>query len=377
MQAEQVTISVGAAVPKKISSNSKRWLAAGVAVLLVGVIALAVALPLTLVSQGDDDGLLTSVGTGEPQYDPDDCEYQTGSECDISFGPDPLQKLDLYKTAVASPMGYVLYVHGGGWSGGDKSTNTNPPWWLLDLRQRGYHVASTNYRLAPKDLDAASPSTFHHPAQIEDVESAVKYLKQHAVANSLEPRKIVAIGNSAGGHLVSLLGTRNGPGSDARVAGVINLYGGAALYGAQADARPIHNLLGCNTSSVPNTTCYTAALDASPDQHIAADNPPFFIFHGEDDMVVPVNGSKIFQAELESAGVNSTLVIVPGVEHDKDRVACSQTNGLVNTEHIYDWIRAILSPGAPCGLGCAGGTTYGDGTINATCLRNSAAAVLD
>merc|ERR1712091_815641 len=68
-----------------------------------------------------------------------------------------------------------------------------------------------------------------------------------------------------------------------------------------------------------------------------------------------------FQAELESAGVSSTLLIVPGVPHSKDLVACGQTDGLVNTEHIYRWIDATLSPSAPCGsIVCGGRTIYGD-----------------
>jgi len=93
--------------------------------------------------------------------------------------------------------------------------------------------------------------------------------------------------------------------------------------------------------------------------------------------VVPVNGSRIFQGQLESAGANSTLFIVPGVGHDKDLVACAHTDGLVNREHIYRWIHATLSPGAPCGLGCGGGTIYGDSTHNKSCLCSSAASKLD
>ena len=84
---------------------------------------------------------------------------------DLSFGDDPLQTLDLYKTSAAAegmpPVPCIMFVHGGGWSGGDKRTNENPPEWLLSLRQRGYHVASTNYRLAP---------AHRNPAQIDDVE---------------------------------------------------------------------------------------------------------------------------------------------------------------------------------------------------------------
>ena len=84
---------------------------------------------------------------------------------DLSFGADPLQTLDLHKTTAAAdglpPVPCVMYVHGGGWAGGDKNTTKNPPLWIWVLRLRGYHVATTNYRLVPDD---------RHPAQIDDVE---------------------------------------------------------------------------------------------------------------------------------------------------------------------------------------------------------------
>ena len=185
------------------------------------------------------------------------------------------------------------------------------------------------------------------------------YLKEHALTYNLDPRKIVALGTSAGGHLVSLLGTRNGPESEARVAGVINFFGPTILYAE--GGTPIYGLLGCNTTADPNTPCHTAALDASPIIHVAANNSAFLIFHGEHDVTVPVNSSRIFQDRLHSVGANSNLVIVPEIGHDKDHVACGQTDGLVNTEHIYRWINATLSPGAPCdSIVCGGGTIYGD-----------------
>ena len=88
------------------------------------------------------------------------------------------------------------------------------------------------------------------------------YLKEHAVTHNLDPHKIVAVGTSAGGHLVSLLGTRNGPESQARVAGVVDFFGVPIL--SEGGAMPVYNLLGCMTPADPNTTCHTEALAASP-----------------------------------------------------------------------------------------------------------------
>lgn len=349
--------------------RSKRWLALA-AVLAALLLSLAIALPLTLVShddketnegtnkgtnEGTNEGTNKGTNEGTNSQRVEGCYLDNNTRCDLVFGNDPLQKLDLYETSAAAegmpPAPCILYVHGGGWKGGDKDTNENPPAWILDLRQHGYHIASTNYRLT------SNGDT--HPAQIQDVESAVVYLKKHAATLNLNPHKIVALGTSAGGHLVSLLGTRNGPESEARVAGVINLFGGTILY--EEDKIPTKLLFGCKTPSNPNAPCYADALDASPFTQVAASNPPHLILHGEDDPTVPVNASIRFQDQLESVGANSTLLIVPGVGHDKDRVACGQTDGLVNTEHIYRWINATVSPRASCdSVVCGGGTHYGD-----------------
>lgn len=328
-------------------SRSKRYLA--LAACLAIALTIAISLPLTLGSQDDD----VPLRSGSQKID--GCYLEDNTHCNLAFGSHPLQKLDLYTTSAATamtPAPCILYVHGGGWKGGDKDTNTNPAGWLLELRQRGYHIASTNYRVT-SDGD-------RHPAQIEDVESAVVYLKEHAATYNLDPQKIVAFGTSAGGHLVSLLATRNGPESAARVAGVISFFGGTILYEAEGTIG-VHMLLGCKTPDKANTACHAKAIDASPFAHVAASNPPYLILHGEDDPTVPVNASIRFQAQLESVGATSTLVIVPDVAHDKDRVACGQTGGMVNSEHIARWINATLSPGAPCdSIFCDAGTHLGD-----------------
>jgi len=143
------------------------------------------------------------------------------------------------------------------------------------------------------------------------------------------------------------------------VAGVVNFYGGTILY--EADKIPTKRLLGCSTPSDPSTQCHTAARHASPFTQVAANNTPLLIFHGEDDTTVPLNASMRFKAELERVGASSTLVVVPGVGHDFDLVACGQTDGLSNEEHLYRWINSTLSPTTPCdSVFCGGSTVVGD-----------------
>ncbi|HSV27555.1 MAG TPA: alpha/beta hydrolase, partial [Sedimentisphaerales bacterium] len=105
--------------------------------------------------------------------------------------------LDLYYPAdpniVKPPL--VVFVHGGAWQLGNKTFFVVPV--LPELLKRGYAVASIGYRLAPK---------YQFPAQIEDVRSAVRYLRTHADKYGISTERIGAWGESAGGHLVSLLG---------------------------------------------------------------------------------------------------------------------------------------------------------------------------
>lgn len=107
-------------------------------------------------------------------------------------------KMDVYfpPDTGGKPAPAIMFVHGGAWSVGDKSRMTYPS--LLPLLvSRGYLVASINYRLAPK---------YKFPAQIEDAKCAVRFLRAHAGEFNLNPNRIGVEGESAGGHIVALLG---------------------------------------------------------------------------------------------------------------------------------------------------------------------------
>ena len=105
------------------------------------------------------------------------------------------QKMDLYFPGSGGPWPVFLYVHGGGWNKGDKAEGAG---WRY-LNEQGYLVVSVNYRLAAYNIK--------FPAMIEDVKCAVRSLRAHAGEYNLDPDHIGALGASAGGHLVALLGT--------------------------------------------------------------------------------------------------------------------------------------------------------------------------
>lgn len=219
--------------------------------------------------------------------------------------------MDLYRPKQDSGLlPVVLYVHGGGWTSGDKSDGVG----LLfkeELTRRGYLFASINYRLGPKYI---------FPAQIEDVKCAVRYLRAHAAKYRLNPERIGAIGGSAGGHLVALLGTSDaetgwdvGEFADqsSRVQAVVDLFGPADLHAmfAEADRMYMMRIFDASSSDDPTLAEYSPVTYASPD------DPPFLIMHGDQDEVVPLEQSQILYERLKAAGVPAELVVVENAAH--------------------------------------------------------------
>ncbi len=232
---------------------------------------------------------------------------------DLAYGNHERNKLDLAVPPGAGPFPLVLWVHGGGWTGGSKN---DPP--IVGLLNYGYAVASTNYRLSQHAV---------FPAQIHDVKAAVRFLRANARKYRLDTDRFGAAGGSAGGHLVALLGTSGGAkdlegqghaGVSSSVQAVCDIYGPADLtagLGADDADDRIVRLLG----GQPKDKLELARL-ASPVSHIDAKDPPFLIIHGTNDSTVPIVQSRRFDTALRKAGVKSELIEVKGVGHDLKKI---------------------------------------------------------
>lgn len=120
--------------------------------------------------------------------------------------------LDLHVPDGPGPFPAAILVHGGGFDGGSKSTNVKP---LFDvLANAGFAWFSIDYRLAPEA---------HFPHAMEDVNSAIRWLKANAAEYRVDVSKIALIGESAGGFLVNYAGTHDTP--ETKVAAVVDFYG--------------------------------------------------------------------------------------------------------------------------------------------------------
>lgn len=217
--------------------------------------------------------------------------------------------MDLYfPTIQIDRSGYpiAVYVHGGGWTSGDKTENLVK--YKDALLERGIAVAAINYRLA---------GTAKFPAMIEDVKCAIRSLRANSATYAIDPDRIAAFGGSAGGHLVSLLGTADatagwdvGEYSDtsSAVRAVVDMYGPTDLT-VEFSGNP--TLAG----RVFAVTDYTDMAFASPVHYVSPEDPAFLIMHGVDDTLVPFSQSQEFYRALVAAGVDVTLVPVTGAGH--------------------------------------------------------------
>lgn len=117
---------------------------------------------------------------------------------DVAYGPQPAQRLDAYLPAEATSRAVpvIFYVHGGGWTYGDK-TNAGMQDKLGYWLPRGYAVVSVNYRMVPEAMALA---------QAGDVARALAAVQGHARSWGLDTGRIVLMGHSAGAHLIALLG---------------------------------------------------------------------------------------------------------------------------------------------------------------------------
>ncbi|HLI48356.1 MAG TPA: alpha/beta hydrolase [Chthonomonas sp.] len=222
--------------------------------------------------------------------------------------------MDVYlpKTAPSKRPGIVL-VHGGGWVGGDKIFYANIG---KAFAEHGYDAFSVNYRLAPK---------FHYPAQLDDVQRAVRFLRAHAADYDLDPQRIGAMGDSAGGYLVAFLGlcdTRDN--SDPALANysskvqcVVDFYGPTdfTIPPEQAHINAfVANLLTMYFGKKPGEDP-TLYREASPVIYASKSAPPFLILQGTADTLVPPDQSERLYDALHKAGANVTLLLAYGLPH--------------------------------------------------------------
>lgn len=248
---------------------------------------------------------------------------------DISYGSDTANKMDVYLPAGRDTINtkVILFIHGGSWSSGDKKDFADA---IPAIRPKlpDYAIFNMNYRLAFK-------SASRYPAQVNDIQSALNFIQSKASEYRINANKICLIGASAGANLALLQAYKNNQGG--KIKAVVDLFGPADLtdlynnHPIPAEARPVLvNFLGATPSANPGVY-----EQASPINFVNAQTVPTKIFHGTEDIVVPVTQSTALKAKLEANNVKVDMTIYPGEGHGW------YGNNLVNTyQKTIDFIKA-------------------------------------
>ncbi len=263
----------------------------------------------------------TSVGAWSPCEQPPEMPardlHRVMDESYLQIDDEKL-KFDFTRPASTVEAPLVLLIHGGAWAFGTKDKYRDDSRRLATL---GYASAAINYRLV-----RVTQNRF--PAAVEDVRCAVRYLKKNSARLGFDPSRIVAWGDSAGGHLAAMLGTslhENGLDgvhcqnyeSDPSIQGAISFYGVLDTRDTStvtfAHRGVLFNFLGF----WPETNPARAAL-ASPQAHIDSHTVPFHLVHGDKDNVVPAKSSRDFSAALTAAGHANEYIELPGENHGFD-----------------------------------------------------------
>lgn len=227
---------------------------------------------------------------------------------EVSYTPPGWQKAlsgDLFTPsgkAPASGWPAVIALHGGAWHKGDRSKLAGLG---KRLASRGYVVLTIDYRLVPDAI---------YPAQLLDLQQAVRYLRANAAKVGVDPKRIALWGSSAGAHLVALEAGLS-PGDrlfdpEARVQAVVGAGTPTDFRDGGGGNGSLARFLGEKWKEGS-----TVFIEASPIAHVSADDPPVFLIHGDADTTVPPAQAIVYRDALTAAGVPNTLLLLPGVGH--------------------------------------------------------------
>ena len=251
-------------------------------------------------------------------------------------------KLDLYVTRTPDkPLPTLIWIHGGGWTGGVKETSMGIPAYLA----MGMNVVNVEYRLARTALA---------PAAVEDCRCALRWVIQNAKQYGIDVNRLVVAGGSAGGHLALTTGMlpasagldRQCPGPDnLKVAAIVNWFGIA----------DVNELL-----DGPNMKPYAVAWlgnlrdrdqiakRVSPINYVRPGLPPILTIHGDLDPTVPYSQSVRLHKALADAGVPNELMTMAGGKHGYE--CCTPTQRAQGYAKIREFLvrqRVLEAPKAP------------------------------
>jgi acetyl esterase/lipase len=233
------------------------------------------------------------------------------ADATIAYGPDQMQKVDVWLPTQKGPHPVVLMVHGGCWQT-SIADRTLMDWVAGDLREAGIAVWNIDYR-------GVDRSGGGYPGTFADAAAAADALRANAARFNLDTSKVVAIGHSAGGHLALWLAARP------------RLPGTSPL--ATANPLPIAHVISLGglpdleaTAASPDNGCGTAVVaklvGTRPDPYADTSVPRLFplgvpqdLVNGREDRIIPFRMATDYVARATRAGDRATLHAIPATGH--------------------------------------------------------------
>jgi acetyl esterase/lipase len=256
---------------------------------------------------------------------PPEGEFKVEVERDLVYGKggDKDMKLDMASpVGIKGPVPCIVCVHGGGWRTGSRQDLSKPmpqlggKKSLIELvASKGYVSVSISYRLSAEAK---------FPAQIEDCKAAVRWLRANAKKYNIDPDRIGAVGFSAGGHLVCLMGAAGkndglegkggNPDQSSQVQAVVSFFGPTDFtvknWSAFVEKQMMEPFLGASYEKDP-----AVYKKASPITYVNKNDPPFLFIHGTKDTLVHIEQSEKMHKKLQEVGVSSQLIRMEGLGH--------------------------------------------------------------
>ncbi len=267
-------------------------------------------------------------------------EIQNHVYHNLAYGTHERHTLDLYIPKAKDEVGLVLFIHGGAWIGGDKDGYRSTLESIAN--EYGYACAAVNYRYISETVDLNDI--------MDDIELAVKCIKEKGAENGTNINRMLLTGGSAGGHLSLLYGYSRCDTSAIPPAAVVSDCGPTDLTD---DNYYINNALGdeeyvakilswaCGQPFTYETRAEAAeALErVSPLYYAAADTVPTVINHGMKDDIVPFSNAQALDKKLSELGVKHVFNIYPNSGHGLSE---DPENMRIAKELLYEYMATYI-----------------------------------
>ncbi len=236
--------------------------------------------------------------------------------------------LDVYQPAAAGRYPSVVQIYGGAWQRGAPGDYAA---FATYLAAHGFVVFAIDYRHAPR---------WQWPAQIEDVRTALGWIRAHGGEYDADVSRLALLGRSAGGHLAMLAAYE--PGAPP-VAAVVSYYGPVDLAEGYRnpprpdplDVRSVEEaLLGGTPDQMPDRY-----REASPIAYVSRRQPPSLLIYGRRDHIVLPQFGAMLDDRLRASGTTAVFMEIPWAEHAFDAVSFGPSGqlSLYYTERFLAW----------------------------------------